>query len=160
MVQAGGQQPSPPAQVVMVVGMQAELQVEGLPTYVYTSHAPVKGHSVEQSPSQVSPLSTVPFPQVVEQSLSMPAHPAGQHPSPSRHSVSVWRAQATLQVAALPRTMSVVQAFPSSQLEGQFMSHDSPAPTMPSPQESEQSGSSVQPAGQQPSPGWHPVTGA
>src|SRR5687767_456439 len=98
----------------------------------------------------------VPLPQVVEQSESSPAQPDGQQPSPSLHSVIACRAQATLQVAALPVRMSTVHSLPSSQLAGQSPSQVSPLSTIPLLQVVEQSESvPAHPAGQQPSPAVH-----
>jgi len=64
------------------------LQFSALPVIMSVVQALPSLHSVGQLPSQVSPESTMPFPQNAEQSLS-PAdvHPAGQQPSPSAHSV-------------------------------------------------------------------------
>ena len=69
--------------------------------------------------------------------------------------------QATLQLAALPVRVSVVQALPSLQLVGQLLggSQVSPGSTTPLSQVAEQSSSSLalQPLGQQPSPLLHAV---
>jgi hypothetical protein len=112
------------------------------------------GHIVGQLPSQVSPGSTVPLPQVaaVGQSLSfMCVQPAGQQPSSLAQLVIAWWVQATLQFEALPVIRSSVQAWWSSQEVGQFPSQVSPGSTIPFPQLVEQSLSfcALQPAGQQ-----------
>jgi hypothetical protein len=59
--------------------------------------------------------------------------PAGQHPSPLAHAVIGELAQTTLHWAALPIRTSLVHAFASSQLAGQFPSQVSPLSTTPSP---------------------------
>jgi hypothetical protein len=86
--------------------------------------------------SQVSPVSTTPFPQLDEQSLSLFAlHPGAQHPSPDWQLVMGVCWQAAEQLPALPVKTSTVQAFPSLQLVGhdEGGSQVSPTSTTPSP---------------------------
>jgi len=124
------------------------------PSYAWMMHAPVAQSSVPSV--QASPT----FPVLSGQSLSeVLVHPVGQQPSPDTHWEMLWWAHATLQLAALPVSVSIVQAAPSSQLTGQFPSQVSPDSTVPFPQLAEQSPSLLllQPAGQQPSPEAHVV---
>jgi len=117
-------------------------------------------HVDGQLPSQVSPVSTMPLPQVAEQSLSLLAlQPLGQQPSPLTQAVTCVCVHTALQVAAEPVIASVVQAFPSLQSVGQFRSQVSLPSTTPLPQVELQSESLLllQPAGQQPSPLWQAV---
>jgi hypothetical protein len=64
--------------------------------------------------------------------------------------------QLTLHSSGVPKIWLMVQAFPSSQLVGQFPSHNSPASTVPFPHTEpalqSESESALQPAGQHPSP--------
>jgi hypothetical protein len=118
-------------------------------------HELPSSQDVTQLPSQVSPASTIPLPQVEEQSASLAlSQPGGQQPSPVRHAVIVWWLQAALQDAAAPVKESMVHELPSSQDVTQLPSQVSPASTIPLPQLDEQSlsASLVQPPGQQPSP--------
>jgi hypothetical protein len=100
-----GQQPSPETQVLIVVWLQATLQLALLPVIRSMVQALLSLQEVGQEDfgSQVSPFSTTPLPQVGEQSESLLAlHPAGQQPSPATQVVmEVWL-QATLQLALLP----------------------------------------------------------
>jgi len=113
--------------------------------------------------SQVSPGSRTSLPQLAEQSSSLVAlQPAGQHPSALSQLVMGVAAQVALQAAADPVKMSVVQAFPSSQVAAQESggSQVSPRSSTPSPQLAEQSLSvlSSQPAAQQRSSSVHSTT--
>jgi hypothetical protein len=106
-LQAGGQQPSPPMQVVWSRSFtHAAVQVPGLATR--RSMQPIGGHDAGQSVSgsQTSPqvASTTPFPQVQLQSLSSgAAQPDGQQASPEVQAVcDPLRTQTALQVAADP----------------------------------------------------------
>jgi hypothetical protein len=107
------------------------------------------------------------LPQLGAQSLSVFALApfAGQHRSPLRGAVMVMCVHCTLQLAALPVLISVLQDSPSSQLVGQtalpVVSQVSPGSITPLPQLFEQSLSvlRVQPIGQQPSPPLHAVIG-
>lgn len=107
-----------------------------------------------QLPSHVSLPSTTPFPQEAEQSESLSeVQPAGQHPSPLLQALTVVYVHVTLQLPALPVSVSVVHELPSSHEPGQLPSHDSPLSWTAFPQTGLQSESvsDVQPAGQQPS---------
>ena len=69
--------------------------VQGLPS------SQVVGH--DDFGSQVSPVSTTPFPHFGRQSVSLLAlHPTGQQPSPATQVVMAVCVQATLHVALLP----------------------------------------------------------
>jgi hypothetical protein len=162
----GAQHPSPDWHAVIAVWLQAAEQLLALPARMSMVQAfpslQLLGH--DEGGSQVSPVSTTSFPQLGEQSLSLLAlHPDAQQPSPDWHTAMGAFWQATLQVAALPVMVSVVQVFPSLQLVG----HDddgsqvSPASTAPLPQLAVQSPSllALHPGAQQPSPDWHVVTG-
>ena len=154
-VQPAGQQPSALVQEEIGAKLHAALQVAALPTSVSSVHALPSLQLEGQFPSHVSPESTMPSPQLGEQSLSVRVvQPGGQQPSPPVQAVMAAKAQAALQVDALPTSVSSVQALPSLQLSGQLSSHASPRSTTPSPHVSEQSSSfgAVQPEGQQPSP--------
>jgi hypothetical protein len=71
-------------------------------------------HEVGQLPSQVSPFSTMPLPQLVEQSLSLLwLQAAGQQPSPLTQVVMGLKVQVAEQAATEPVSVSVVQALPS-----------------------------------------------
>lgn len=154
-----GQQPSPPVHAVIASWEQARLQVDALPVVpsVVQAIPSLQVDGQDEGGSQVSPDSTTPLPQVGEQSPSVVAsQPPGQHPSPPVQAVTALCEQARLHVAALPEVTSVVQAIPSSQVDGQDEggSQVSPASTTPFPQLSEQSPSVVlsHPSGQHPSP--------
>jgi hypothetical protein len=89
--------------------------------------------------------------------VSLPwLQPGGQQPSPFWQAVmrGCGLGHCALQLAALPVSVSMVQASPSSQVVGQLPSQVSGASTVLLPQVLEQSLSLawVQPAGQQPSP--------
>lgn len=110
-------------------------------------HAFWSSHDTGQLPSgsHVSPASTVPLPQLGEQSLSsMALQAAGQHPSSSVQSSTTVTSHATSQVSGVPESMSEVHALLSSQTVGQLPggSHDSPASTTPFPH----AGAAVAPA--------------
>jgi len=155
-VQPLGQQPSEETQLVMVaVCTQATLQLVTVPISRIGLQALLEaGQEVGQLPSQSSPVSTVLFPQLAEQSLSLALlQPGAQQPSPPRHwTMEAWE-QRRLQLVADPVRPSMVQALSSSQLAGQLPSQLSPGSTWLSPQLAEQSLSFplLQPAGQQPS---------
>jgi hypothetical protein len=100
-----GQQPSPETQVLIVVWLQATLQLALLPVIRSMVQALLSLQEVGQEDfgSQVSPVSTAPLPQVGEQSESVLAlHPAGQQPSPETQVLMAVWLQATLQLALLP----------------------------------------------------------
>jgi hypothetical protein len=165
--QPAGQQPSPLLQAVMAERLQAALQLAALPVSTSTVQAFPSSQVVGQleGGSHVSPLSTWPLPQVAEQSLSVAwSHPGGQQPSPLLQALMGAWLQDALQDAALPVSVSMVQAFPSSQLAGQLEggSHVSPLSTWPLPQVAEQSPSEVllHPGGQHPSLLLQAVVGA
>jgi hypothetical protein len=150
-----GQHPSPSLQATMGVLEHWKLQVAALPAGRSVVHLLLSSQLVGQLPSQVSPGSTTPLPQVAEQSLSFAlVHaPLPQQPSPSMHAVTgVWT-QTASQVLASPVSSSFVHGMPSSQLTGQFPSHVSPPSTFPSPHTTVQSMSVATPhdCGQQPS---------
>jgi hypothetical protein len=70
------------------VRAHAAVHVAALPVSESTVQAFASLHEarVGQLPSQVSPLSITPFPQLTEQSLSvLLLQPAGQQPSPLAH---------------------------------------------------------------------------
>ncbi len=160
-VQPAGQQPSPPMQALIAEFRQTALQLLGLPIRVSWVQASLSSQLCGQSPSQVSPESTMSLPQVAEQSLSVAfVQPAGQQPSPSLQPVIGWKMQVALQLFAAPVRVSWVQALLSSQLVGQLPSQVSPGSIALLPQVAEQSLSVafVQPAGQQPSPLWQAVS--
>jgi hypothetical protein len=138
---------------------QAALQFAELPIKVSVVHTTLslQCDGQDDDGSQVSLASTVPLPQLAEQSLSLALlHPDGQQPSPGAQRVMGWWEQAILQVLALPVSKSMVQAMPSLQEVGQEAggSQVSPGSRVPLPQWGEQSSSValLQPAGQQPSP--------
>ena len=119
------------------------------------------GQLVGQSPSQISPVSTVPLPQLGTQSASLTwVQVLGQQRSPATQ--AVWTALFThraSQVAALPERTRSWQPI-GSHLETQLPSHRSPGSTTPLPQLAAQSESFtlLQPGGQQPSPLTQAVT--
>ena len=77
-----GQQPSPILQVIISVKEQVALQVSTEPTKLSAVQLSWSSQLTRQSPSQVSPGSRRPFPQIDGQSLSERAsHPLGQQPS-------------------------------------------------------------------------------
>ena len=166
LVQPLGQQPSPLVQVVMLVWLQATLQLAALPVIVSVVHGLLSLQLAGHVPggSQVSPDSTTPLPQLGLQLLSLLAlQPEGQQPSPPTHAVMVVCVQATLQVAALPVIVSVVHGLLSLQLAGQLPggSQVSPGSMMPLPQTALQLLSllALQPGGQQLSPLAHATMG-
>jgi hypothetical protein len=86
--QPAGQQPSPSAHPEMGAELQAALQLAALPVNVSRVQSLLSSQSVGQEAggSQVSPGSTMLFPQLAEQSSSTPAsQPTGQQPSPLLH---------------------------------------------------------------------------
>ncbi len=105
----------------------------------------------------------MPLQHVAEQSLSLSwLHLAAQQPSPLVHvETGAWE-HAAEHDAALPVSVSMVQALPSLHEVGQLPSQASPGSTTPLPHVAEQSLSSacVQPGGQQPSPPWQLVMAA
>src|SRR5690606_17230294 len=110
------------------------LQLDASPTSVSVVQATASSHAVGQSPSQVSGASTVPFPQLAEQSSSVLAsHPPGQQPSPSWQLVIGVNEHIALHSSAEPVSASAVQATASSHVVGQSPSQTSGAWTMPSP---------------------------
>jgi hypothetical protein len=144
---------------VIVVFEQATLQFAMLPVITSAVHAfpssHVAGHVAVGS--QVSPGSTVPSGQVVEQSASVAeVQPAGQQPSLSAHTAIAVNEHTVSHVATLPPSVSVVQALPSSQLVTQPVlgSQVSPGSSTPLSQMAGQSVSvnASPPGGQQPSP--------
>jgi hypothetical protein len=137
--QPGGQQPSPGEHAVMAVLLHATLQLAALPViWSWVQALPssqLAGHVV--AGSQVSPASTMPLPQLAEQSESVAAaHVAGQQPSPPTQVVMALLLHTTLHASPLPVSWSSVQALPSSQLVGQEVagSQVSPASTTALPQ--------------------------
>jgi hypothetical protein len=116
-----------------------------------------------QLPSQVSPISTTPFPQLAEQSLSFPElHPGAQQPSPFVHIVIAGCVHRTSQVPGVPVRTSLVQTMPSSaHVVGQLPSQVSVPSTTPLPHIAMQFGSllALQPGAQQLSPPMHIVIG-
>ena len=80
--QPGAQQPSPSTQAVIAWWAQVTLQFSALPVMASWVQALPSLQSAGQLPSQVSPSSSMPLPQLVEQSLSeLKVQPAGQQPS-------------------------------------------------------------------------------
>ena len=157
-VQPLGQQPSLFVHALIGGYEHIELHMAALPVSTSRVQALPSLQLLGQVPmgSHVSPDSTTPFPHDGEQSLSEVAlHPAGQHPSPPTHIVIATELHAALQLAALPVSVSVVHALPSSQLVGQLPggSHVSSGSMTPLPQLGEQSLSEplLQALGQQPS---------
>jgi hypothetical protein len=115
-----------------------------------------------QLPSQVSPASTTSLPHLTLQSESFVLlQPGAQQPSAPAHCVIAACPQTSVQAAAEPLVVSVVQTLPSLQLAGQLPSHVSPASTAPLPQRTLQSLSLLllQLPGQQPSAVVHEPTG-
>src|SRR5262245_40382777 len=159
-LQPAAQQPSPPRHCVMIWCAHAALHDAALPVSVSMVQALPSVQSAGQLLSHVSPDSTTPLPHEAEQSESLMAlQPAAQQPSPPRHCVIAWCEHAALHDAALPVSVSMVQALPSVQSAGQLPSQVSPASTTLLPHEAEQSESlmALQPAAQQPSPPRHCV---
>ena len=104
-VHPAGQQPSPPAQALTALLLQATLQFCVLPVSWSTVHALPSSQLAGQElgGSQVSPASTTPLPQLAEQSESLTeVQPAGQQPSPGAQVLMALLLQATLQFWALP----------------------------------------------------------
>jgi len=162
-VHPAGQQPSPLEQSLMEVCEHAAVQPAALPVSTSRVQAMESSQLVGQLPSQVSPPSTTPLPQLVEQSESLLRwQPAGQQPSPSAQAVTGVFVQRTSQVPAAPVFTSVVQALPSLQVDGQLPSHTSPGSTTLLPQCAEQSVSvaALQAEGQHPSPPAQAVMGS
>jgi hypothetical protein len=128
--------------------------VQGFPSF---------GHVIGQLPSQVSPISTIMFPQLVEQSLSLvELQPGAQHPSPFVHVVICGCVHCRSHVAAEPVSTSFVHTLPSfGHVVGQFPSQSSPISTTMFPHVGAQLPSlfALQPGAQQPSPPVHIVTG-
>ena len=137
------------------------LHVSGAPANRSVVQALASLQEVGQSaPSQTSPLSRVPLPQVGEQSLSFASvQPGGQHPSPLPHWVTTEYTQLAVQFSPLPIKVSAVLALASSQLIGQSASQTSLISRRPLPQREEQSLSTEisQPAAQHPSLSTHEV---
>jgi len=161
LLQPVGQQASPLRHAIWGVGASTHdtSQVDAAPTRTRSVH-PMAGHEVAQLPSQVSPGSSLPLPQVTAQSLSVVAsQPAGQQPSPFAQVVCIplfthWASQ----VVGLPCRVRSWHPM-AEHFEGQLPSHSSVPSTMPLPHIAPQSVSLalVQPGGQQPSPFRHMV---
>jgi hypothetical protein len=144
-----------------------QLRWQALPVSTQVWHRTLdEGQLVGQAPgwpaamavSQSSPASTMPLPQAgpAQSGSVAEVQPEGQQPSPGEQVVMVVWVQWAVQVAALPSSVSVVQALPSLQLVGQVAggSQVSPVSSTPLPHTATgQSGSValVQPEGQQPS---------
>jgi hypothetical protein len=129
-----GQQPSPSVQAVMLTNEHSALQLDAAPTSVSVVQAIASSHEVGQSPSHVSGASTVPFPQLAEQSSSVvTSHPPGQQPSPSWQLVIGVDEHTALHSSAEPVSSSAVQAVASSHVVGQSPSQTSEPWTTPSP---------------------------
>jgi hypothetical protein len=120
--------------------------------------------------SHFSPLSSTPFPQPGEQSLSLPLlQPVGQQPSPSVQVLIATKEHCAEQPPP-PSSASSVHEFWSSQAVGQApgwpaampVSQASLSSSLPLPQSFEQSLSpaAVQPLGQHPSPSLQLVIGS
>jgi len=136
--------------VVTAVFVQVTLHCAAVPVSTSVVHALLSLQLVGQLPSQVSPGSTVPSPQLAEQSLSPGrAQPLGQHESPEVQAVTAACAQTTLHCAAVPVSTSVVQALLSLQLVGQLPSQVSPGSTTPLPQGAGSAGQSLSVLGPQ-----------
>lgn len=89
LLQPAGQQPSPVTHCEIAWWLQAALQFDALPVWASSVQAFPSLQSTGQLPSQVSPVSTTPLPQLAEQSESLLlVHPAGQQPSPPAHCVT------------------------------------------------------------------------
>ena len=164
-LQPGGQQLSPEAQVVcMPLSTQRDVQLAADPCSVCFVQ-PIGAQVVGQvdTGSQVSPVSTVPLPHIVAQSLSLAALQAGgQQLSPFTQAVCMtssthWAWQ--LPPFARRRSMQPLAGQVVGQLDSG--SHFSPQAlsTVPLPQTHEQSASFavVQPDGQHESPVTHAV---
>jgi hypothetical protein len=81
-----GQHESPLAQAIAGMCIQTTLQALTSPTSTSFVHGSTSAHTVGQSPSQVSPVSTIPFPHSFSQSLStLLSQPPEQQPSSSVH---------------------------------------------------------------------------
>jgi hypothetical protein len=131
-----------------------------LPTSESVVQALPSSQLVGQFPSQVSPGSSTPLPQLAPQSLSLLAlQVGGQQPSPPWQTDSGSEVHTELPAFGSPVSVSVVQALPSSQLVGQFPSHSSGPSTIVSPQTFVQSlsESASHPMLQQPSPSAQPT---
>jgi hypothetical protein len=144
-LQPGGQQLSPDAQVVcMPSSTQAAVHAAAEPIS-FRRVQPMGGQAVGQleGGSQVSPVSTVPLPHIVLQSLSLAAlQAAGQQPSPFTHAVCM--TSFTHSAWQLPGLASRRSMQPTGgQAVGQLASgsHVSPQAlsTMPLPQTQAQS---------------------
>lgn len=141
-VHPAGQHPSPPWHDAIFVWAHWAEQVAAAPVKVSVVQATLSLHEVGQFPSQVSAASTIPSPQVEEQSLSFAdVHPLGQHPSLFVQAVRAVFVHWKEHVSTVPVNPSVVQALPSSHEVGQLPSQASPVSTTPLPQVFEQSAS-------------------
>jgi len=161
-LQPAGQQASLGPQAVIGSCWQRAVQLAALPCMLSRVQAlpssQLVGH--DEGGSQVSPISTTPFPQVALQLGSLVAlQPDGQQPSSGPQAVMSRYMQRAVQFSTLPTRACVVHGLPSSQLVGQAparpagmaLSQASPGSTTPLPHEGEQSGSvaAEQPAAQQ-----------
>jgi len=90
--------------MVIVVEPQVTSQLLAEPINISTVQgSPSSMHMVGQLPSQVSPISTTPLPQLALQSLSLvELAPIGQHPSPLMGVVMGMPIHSALQLAAEP----------------------------------------------------------
>jgi hypothetical protein len=154
-----GQQPSP--DVATLIGACTHCRAHALPVTLSVVQAMLSLQSAAlagQLPSHSSPFSTTLFPHTGRQSESVLAlAPTGQHLSPLAGALILTCVHSALQLAALPVSISSVQASLSVHVVGQGVelpaSQVSPAALSmtPSPHLIEQSASSacVQPEGQQ-----------
>jgi len=112
----------------------ASVQAAAEPAVVSVVQALPSLQLAGQLPSQVSPVSTAPFPHRTPQSLSLLLlQLAGQQPSPVVHEPIGVCWQTTLHSDSLPASVSAVQAFESVHVVGQLPSHFSPVSTTPLP---------------------------
>ena len=156
LLQPGAQQLSLLVQLIMSTLLQRALQVVAEPFRESTVQLLESSHAVGQFPSQISVVSTIEFPQVALQSLSLLLlQPGAQHPSAFPQTVMSEKTQTALQLFALPLREFVVQASPSSHVDGQFPSQVSPASTTLLEQTGAQSSSLrlLHPVAQHPSAG-------
>jgi hypothetical protein len=151
----GAQQPSPFVHVTIGGYVHCTLHWAGAPVRRFVVHAFMSSQVAGQVPSQVSGGSTVPLPQVAEQSVSfakVQPVPVGQQPSPDTHAVTGGCVQSAVHSTAVPAKTSIVQAFPSSAHDaGQLPSQISGGSMIPSPHAATHwaSAPALQPGGQQ-----------
>ena len=142
--QSGAQHPSPLAQTSIATNEHCASQVSELPVRSASAQALGASHAIGQSPSQSSPPSNTPLPQIGEQSASLFAsQPGAQQPSSLMHAAMGSNEQLRSQVSLVPEELPLRKHWSAlGRPANQSPSQSSSPSTTPLPQLAEQSPSS------------------